>query len=441
MFARCRWLLLVGVVVTCPIESLSAGDRWSAFQNGGKTAVAAANAPVTWNDAEDLAWSATLDGYGQSTPVVWDGQVYATSCSGENKERLYLRALDLNSGKTRWRKEFENSTPEANSNYISKAAPTPVVDAAGVIALFEGGNLVAFDHQGKLRWQRDLPQQYGAITSRHGLSASLEQAAEQVFVWIERAEEPYVLAVNKADGRTVWKSPGIGKTSWASPRLAPVGDGQHLVLSGIGAVVGLDPATGKRLWQFDQVSNNSTPTPMPVGNGRFLLGATVGRGGESSGATFKSNGLMQITKENNGAYQAEYVWRADKATSSFGSPIAAGGNAYFVARGGVLYCLDLATGKQHYVQRTTGSVWATPISVGERIYLFARDGTTTVIDAGKEFKILAENTLPAATAQDAAADDAPQSAELTSGSVLYAGVIVDGAVLLRYGNRIDCVRP
>ena len=40
-----------------------------------------------------------------------------------------------------------------------------------------------------------------------------------------------------------------------------------------------------------------------------------------------------------------------------------------------------------------GTYSASPISAGGRIYTFSEDGKTTVLEAGREFKVLAENVL------------------------------------------------
>ena len=82
--------------------------------------------------------------------------------------------------------------------------------------------MVALTHGGDIRWERNLVEDYGEIEARHGLSASVEQDDEKAYLWVERSEQPYVLAVNKATGDTDWKVEGLGTTSWASPRLVPV---------------------------------------------------------------------------------------------------------------------------------------------------------------------------------------------------------------------------
>ncbi len=310
-------------------EDQLASSSWPRFQ--APILSESGEVPLNWSATENLAWQAEIEGYGQSSPVVGQGQVYVTSISGPNKEKCHIAAFDLASGKKLWQHDFDSATQAENTNYISKAAPTPIVDDAGLICFFEGGNIVALDHAGKVRWERNLVTEFGAIESRHGLSASIEQSGNVAFIWVERSAEPYVLAIDKATGKDVWKVPGIGATSWASPRLVPVDGGEHLVLSGIGSITGLDPATGKSLWKLEGITGNSTPTPFPVGKGRFLIGATQGRGEESGGGgkAAESNGLVEIKKGSDGSFSADYVWRAQKATSSFGSPIAHHGHAYF----------------------------------------------------------------------------------------------------------------
>ena len=264
----------------------------------------------------------------------------------ENKEQLHVWAIDFKSGEIAWKRNTKNSSPEKNDNYVSRAAPSPVCDANGVVAFFEGGNVVAYSPTGELRWERDLVTNYGEVKARHGLASSLEQSADGVFVWVERSVEPFVARLAKETGKTVWKSAGLGVTSWSSPRLVPLANGgHHLVVSGIGKVAGLDPSSGERKWTFEEIANNSTPTPIPLGDGRFLLGSTEGRGGAGGGKAAAYNGVFAIQENEAGAFTADYVWKAKRATSSFGSPIVHDGLAYFVNRSGVVYGLDIETGK------------------------------------------------------------------------------------------------
>ncbi len=422
-----------------------AGD-WTRFQGPMPSDVDVTRLPMTWGPKENIAWTADITGYGQSSPVTFGDRVFVTSISGPKKERGHVAAFDLNTGKKLWQHDLDSPTQAENNNYISKAAPTPVVDSAGVVCFFEGGNLLSLTHDGQVRWQRNLVEEFGAIESRHGISASLEHTDDRVFVWVERSKEPYVLAVAKESGKDLWKSAGLGVTSWASPRLVPVKSGPHLVLSGIGALVGFDPATGKQLWRFEGIKGNSTPTPAPIGDGRFLIGATAGRGEPDAGKAAESNGLIAIKQNDDSSFAADFVWKAKRATSSFGSPVAHQGRAYFVNATGVLFCLDLETGEEIFSNRIGDSVWATPLPVGNRICFFGKNGTVSIVSAGPKFESLAENVTwevvapPAAPAsKEAGGPGASRGGMGFGGAVLYAAVFAKDRLLLRRGDKLYCV--
>ena len=62
-------------------------------------------------------------------------------------------------------------------------------------------------------------------------------------------------------------------------------------------------------------------------------------------------------------------------------------------RVGVVYCFDATDGKEVYTSRIKESCWATPVGLGDHIYFFGKNGITTVLQAGNEFKVVAENEL------------------------------------------------
>jgi len=404
-------------------------QNWTSFQNGGSP-ISDESVATDWSPESGVTWKTALAGYGQSTPVAFEDQIYVTSVSGDNKEQLHVQALDAKTGQEVWQVQMKNSTPEKNNSYVSRAAPSPVCDSLGVICFFEGGNVIALTHDGKQRWAIDLTQTEGSVKTRHGIAASLEQDQDRVFIWVERETDPYVLAVNKSDGSIDWRSAGLGTTSWSSPRLIDVDNARHLVLSGSGKIAGLDSKTGKREWEFNEIGGNTTPTPIPIKEGQFLIGASVGRGESSDGKTAKSNGVIQVKPTADG-FAASWLWQAVRATSSFGSPICFNDQAYFVNRQGVVFCLDSETGEEIYAKRMPcGSVWATPLALDGKLYFFGKDGLTTILEDAKEMNEIATNELWPPAAQRGGA---------MGGPVLYAATPHSQGLLLRRGDTLFCV--
>ena len=433
---RIHLFVAAPLVVTCvlllgPAPAAEPVASWAAFQNSGEMISPTERLPIEWSTDKNVAWQATIEGYGQSTPIIDGDQIYVTSVSGPEKNVFHLAAFALESGERRWQRDFENPSPKENTPMTSRAAPTPVADVDGCIAFFEGGVVVSVDRDGEIRWRRNLVDDYGKADARHGLASSLEQDAQRVYVWVERSEEPYILALDKRSGTNVWKVDGAGSTTWASPRLVPTDDGHHLVCSAKGKILGLDPETGTKRWEFTKIENNTTCTPIPAGPNRFLIGASDGRGAENAASGAAFNGMIEITR-NGEQYQARYVWNAKKASSSFGSPIVAGGCAWIVNRAGVLYQLNQDTGERIAVKRTgAGSIWATPIVAGNRLFLFGRKGTTSVISLADGDEI-AENRLW----EEAGSSESA----FGGGHVLYAAAAASPYLILRRGDAIFAVK-
>ncbi|TWT69293.1 outer membrane biogenesis protein BamB [Crateriforma conspicua] len=427
-----RCLFCLGLIISlgnvCSVAFVVGQTPHAPRFQSSNIAVVDDDLPTTWSPESGIVWTAEIEGYGQSTPIVAHDQIVVTSTSGDMKDNYHVTAFNSADGSRLWQVDVANPSPFKNTPMVSRAAPTAVATDEGFVAFFEGGVLIGIDTDGGKTWQRDLVAEYGPITARHGLSSSLEVDQQRVYVWVERSEEPYVLAIEPSTGETIWKSPGIGATAWASPRLIDVGDTQHLVCSAIGTIVGLDPATGERLWQFDQIDNNSSCTPIPAGNGRFVIGASDGRDAGSAGQAAASNGLIEITRDGD-QYQVDYRWRAKKATCTFGSPVVVGDTAAFVNRAGVLYRLDLETGQQVSVDRTAaGGVWATPLATKQHLYLFGYKGTTVVIDLA-DGETVAENRVW----------NAENAESSLGGHKIYAAVAIDSTLVLRRGDKLYAI--
>lgn len=411
--------------------------NWTSFQNAG-TPVTPEKLPIEWTP-DTVAWKTPIVGYGQSTALVHQGLVYVTSTSGDNKDNYHLTTLALDTGTPVWTLDFNNPSPEKNSSYVSRAAPSPVIDTAACYAFFEGGLVAAVTHAGKKVWNRDLVADYGKIEARHGLASSLAHDENNLYVWVERSEDPYLVAMDKRTGKTVWKVAGLGASTWSSPRLLNIDGARQLVCSGSGLIAGFDPIQGTRLWEFDAVANNTSCSPMPAATGQFLVGASDGRGEENVGKGSAYNGLVEVSKTSDGNWSVEYKWHAKRATSSFGSPIVAGDSAYFVNRLGVLYKNDLKTGAESAPQRLScGGIWATPLVANNKLYLFGQTGTTSVVDlqTGEE---IATNQLWESTPVKTEPPQGGEPGSLNSG-VLYAGTPAGDYLILRRGDIIYAVK-
>jgi len=383
-------LLLTALLATLPIDDPP--TAWPGFLGARATEVRAAELPLAWTPESGAAWTADLPGQGQSSPIIWGEQVYATSIDGTMKDTCHVTAVDLADGKVAWTWSTPSSQPVRSNYFQSRSAPTPVADAEGVCAFFETGDVVALDHQGEEIWRRSLVEDYGEFESTIGLASSPLLVDGKLILLIDHEGPSYLLALDRATGETAWMTERDSRKSYSSPLLASIGGRIQIVCSADGSVDGYDPADGRRLWTFDQVGGNTSCSPLSFGDGRLLIGASAGMHGEREADARKSNVVLAIDQID-GEFRPRIVWSADKAMPTFASPMVHQGLAYWVNRVGVVFCFDAETGEPKYSERIAQSCWATPIGIDDRIYFFGKDGVTSVIAAGPEFRLLSENTL------------------------------------------------
>ncbi|MCE9608300.1 MAG: PQQ-binding-like beta-propeller repeat protein [Planctomycetia bacterium] len=385
--------------------------EWPGFRGDGTSLASVHELPLKWDGNNGVAWQTELTGYGQSSPVVWGDRIFVTSISGESKERCLVACYGLKDGKRLWQKDSAASIQVKDSDYVSRAAPTPIVDAERVYAFFESGDLLAFDHAGTELWHRNLAGEYGEYKGNHGLGGSLAQTSDALFAVVDHDGPSYLLAVAKKTGVNRWKVERPSNISWSSPivALANTGDPKdaEVIVSSKGSVEAYSFVDGTTRWSLLGLKGNTTASPtvtekhIIVGSSDVGQSVAVRRGGKGNLA------------------DSEVAWRLQDAAASFSSPLAYQGRAYFVNKSGVATCVEEATGKPLWTHRI-GSCWASPIGAAGRIYFFGKEGVTTVVAAAPEFESLAENAL-------------------TIEGRLYGAAAVPGAFVLRTGRKLICV--
>ena len=382
---------------------------WKEFRGNGSSLIAGRDGlPLNWSDQANLFWNVAIPGYGQSSPVIFNQQVFVTSVEGARKETLILSAFDLSDGKELWTHRAAPAQSIQESDMISKAAPTPIADAAGVYAFFETGNLVGLDHRGQPRWERRLTDEFGEFGGRHGIGSSLRFCQSGVMALVAHSGPSYLICVDPRTGKTVWKTDRREKVSWTTPAVTEH-DGRELALVSAGdRVEAYDTKDGSLLWTLEGFERASVPSPTPTPGGA-VIGSS--KKGWTSAIRF---GSAASTKP-------EIAWRATEATSYFSSPLVHRSRVYMVNKAGVAFCLDLKTGEEVWHQRLKGPCWASSIATGDSIYFFGVNGTVEVYSAGDTPSKVAENSL-------------------SEESRLYGIAVDEGKLLLRFGRRLTCIR-
>lgn len=381
-------------------------SRWPGFRGSGDSQTTAKELPLTWAENENIKWSIDLPGYGQSSPVVWDGRVFVTSSAGKMKNTLIVQCLDLADGKELWTQHFDGTQKIKRSKKVTQSAPTPAVDATRLFAFFESGDLIALDHNGKKLWLRSLTKEYGMFTKGHGIGSSIAQTDDAIILLIAQKGPSYLISIDKKTGANNWKIDQPERISWTTPVISKYKDREEVIISSDGAVEAYNAKTGKQLWFVEGLKKNLIPSPTVTDN-LVIIGAAQKR----YNLAIDRSGSGNVTKTH-------IRWKSDAPSSSFASPVVFGQRVYVVSKAGKLSCLDLQTGKTLWFTPVEEETWASPIAAGERLYFFGKDGKTTIINASADsVEILSRNFLP-------------------NKSPVYGVAAVDGALLIRTGSRL-----
>ena len=217
------------------------------------------NAPLAWDgrSGQGVLWKTPLKMAGVSSPVLWGDRIFISE--GDDNERALL-ALDAASGAgtlAPGRGGRRQGLPLPPVSDAGLALPTPACDADGVYVLFGTGDLAAFSHDGKPKWQIFLKRpEIG-----YGYSSSPCVSNGLVFVQFDEINGGRVLAVETATGKIRWERARSRGPAWSSPIIIPGAEGKpQFVVNANGSATAYDLA-GKLVWDVDGVNGQVTPSP------------------------------------------------------------------------------------------------------------------------------------------------------------------------------------
>jgi len=368
-----RRILLVALLCA---STLPAAD-WTGFRGSAGLSVSPEkNLPTEWSATSGLKWKVDLPGRGLSNPVIADGRVYLTACSGYKERRLHVLCFDEATGKKLWERQFSATGYTACHPMTNMAAPTPVTDGKAVYALFATADVVALDKDGNLLWLRSLVGDYPTVSNQVGMAASPVLAGGVMVVPMQNSGESFLAGLDLKTGENVWKVDRPREINWTTPLATKVA-GQDAVVFHSGAdVTSYDPATGKELWTFPAEGASSIPS------------ATAG-----GGMLFVPGRQFLAMKPSKPTETPEVVWRSARMPLGYTSPIYHDGKVYGVTRTGVI-CVSAADGSVLWQERIEGPFAGSPILADGKLYAVNEEGLTTVLDIrGEKPKVLATNAL------------------------------------------------
>ena len=349
--------------------------------------------PVKWSETENVAFRVALPSFGASTPIVAADRIFLNVAEGDT---VSLWALDRKSGAVSWKKPLGSNVGHAHRKH-NMGTPSPIVDGRRVYALTGAGILKGFDLDGRELWARDIQKEYGAFGLNWGYGSSPLLLDGTLYVPVlhgMKTDDPsYLLGVEGATGKTLFRverptdARSESPDAYTTPVVLRKGNAVEIVVTGGDVVTGHDPKTGKELWRANGLNPTKDPyyriVASPVASGDIVIAPTRVR----PMLALRGFGRGDVT-------QSALLWSFDQGPD-VPTPATDGTLLYVVNDKGLLWCLDLVSGKVHYgPQRLrVGTYSASPLIADGKVYIISEDGLTSVVKAGTTFELLAENAL------------------------------------------------
>ena len=398
-----------------------AAEDWPQWRGPSSQGISAEKGlPVRWGKKDNVAWKATLAGFGASSPIVIGGIVIVTSqigsyasgggayphlarddqslsarehaiggsriASGESGGAVFLavEAFRCSDGKRLW----EYRTPAtgerpANHEKHNLATPTPVTDGERIYAWFGNGQVVALNMEGKELWQRHLGKEYGSFLNDWGHGSSPTLYKDLLILLCDHRPLAYLVALDKRTGEQRWKvDRGKTRVSHSTPVVVRGPKGEELIVNSSERIDAFDPSTGSPLWHSG--GERQTPIPSVVSHDGTIY---MSRGYRNSDVlAIRAGGRGDVT-------ESQIQWRMPNGASYVPSILQYESLLYMTNEVGVVTCADAATGHNVWQKRLGGIFFASPVAGDGKVYLLSETGDAFVLRAGREPEILSTNDL------------------------------------------------
>lgn len=396
-------LLLVDLLFVATAFGSSSNDwpQWRGPELNGSSDES--GLPLTWSatatGAQNVVWRVPMAGVSGSTPIVSGQKIFLNVALDDDLE---LWALDKD-GAIEWKRKLGSGNYKRMKHNMS--SPSPVTDGQHVWVMTGTGVIKAFDFAGNEQWSRDLQADYGSFGLNHGYGASplLHEAALYVPVLhgMKTDDPSYVVALRAADGESLWRverpTDAIKESpdAYTTPMLWPHNGRTDLVISGGNYATGHDLATGEERWRVGGLN------PKNAANYRVVASPVVW-----GDLLFVPSRVSPLLALRASAGTPQVVWQLDKATD-VPTPVVHEGILYVLSDRGLLSAYAAETGKPFYEEQRVkaGTYSSSPLLAEGRLYLTSEDGFTTVVEAGPDFAVLAENPADGYTLSSIAVSD------------------------------------
>lgn len=428
--------------------------NWNQWRGPLATGVAPeGNPPIEWSATKNIKWKVPIEGRGSASPIIWGDRIFILTAvktdrpaptpkaasahrigpvrlaafeadnnnsrqqvksslaqanppaTGPNSNRppggrrggppiaaptnyyqFNVLCIDRNTGKTIWQRTACEVVPhEGHHDTGSFASASPVTNGKLLYASFGSRGIFCYDLDGNLKWKKDLGDLHMRFSFGEGSSPALY---EDTLVQIcDQERDSFIVALDALTGQEKWRKPREEVSTWGTPLIVEAAGRTQVITSGSNRVRSYDLRNGELIWECGGLGSNPIACPIVVDG--LAIAMTGHNNPAGIAVALDSKGDITDTKN--------LAWKIEGSTPYVPSPLVYDGTIYFTkSRNAILSSIDPKTGAYIIKQERLpdiSSIYASPVAAAGRIYIPSREGTTLVINAGKELEVLATNKL------------------------------------------------
>lgn len=329
--------------------------------------------PTDWNGAsgKNIKWKKAISLPGLNSPVVWGNQIFISGADEKTRKVFCYNRLN---GSLLWTAEAKgikgspaNSPKVTNDTGHSAAGLT--TDGKRVYAIFSNGDLIAIDNAtGQQVWAKNI----GVPDNHYGHSSSLQFYKDKLIIQFDDNKSCKLIAFATQTGEEIWKTVRSGKIAWSSPIIVPKGNSAEIIVNNLPYVAAYNAETGKEKWKVDCLSGE--------------VGSSPGYGG---GLVFAANEYAKMVAIKDG----KIVWEGYDYLPDVSSPVAYKDMVFFATSYGDLVCFNQSDGAKLWHHEFDNGFYGSPVVADGKLYCIDRTGTTVIVDAAREFKLIGQPEL------------------------------------------------
>ncbi len=379
-FKLFRFVLLL---VTSLLFSSTQAQNWPNWRgpNGDGTSTEI-NLPVKWDSITNVLWKSEVPGTGHSSPIIWENKLFTLSAVSETNEKILL-CFDVENGDLLWQKTIIKSDFENKHNDNSFASGTPATDGKLVyVSVLDKDDVLvaAYDFSGEQVWV----QRPGKFSSPHGYSCSPALFEDKVIINGDSQGEAFIAALNKTDGKVIWKVDHDKPAhSFSTPIFREITGKKQMIFCGNKEIASYNPEDGSRYWWVNGPSEDFCSSPVYNEKLNLVLVSSA----------WPQRHLLAIKPDGNGdVTESHVVWQTTKGAYYVPSPVCTDDYLFSTMTNGQVHCIEVATGNIMWTENL-GKQYSSPVLANGLVYMPNDDGVITVIKPGSKFEMVAQNSI------------------------------------------------